>query len=317
MAKKKIIRKKAVKKIAKKAPAKKKSAVRKATKKVVKKISKKKVATLKKKSRAKKAIPVRKKSVAKKGLKKAAVQRSEASVSRDKKDASIVFSLDDVEALVANRKDDDKTTDTKNVKLRKTSVQTKKKSARNKKVKKRVLKAASLSDILGFNPSNKKKPESIEKKSIPRKWMKFYRLLINLRMHIQEELSLHTAETLKRTSTSDSDAHAASGRNSQSDNETDTFDREFALSLVSSEQDALNEINEAIHRMKEGTYGACEVTGKAISKERLEAVPFARYSVEGQKEYEKNKRRKMERTNSAGIFTDTYEVPKITLEETE
>ena len=102
----------------------------------------------------------------------------------------------------------------------------------------------------------------------------------------------------------------------QADAGTDTFDRDFALSLVSSEQDALNEIEEAIQRMKDGTYGICEVSGKAINKERLAAVPFARYSIEGQKEYEKNNRRKVDRS-VGGIFSDTSDAPKISSDDDE
>ncbi len=80
---------------------------------------------------------------------------------------------------------------------------------------------------------------------------------------------------------------------------TDTFDRDFALSLVSSEQEALSEIEAAIKRIRDGTYGICEITAKPISKERLLAVPFTRYSAEAQKQIERN--RHHSRTQ-AGLF---------------
>ena len=80
---------------------------------------------------------------------------------------------------------------------------------------------------------------------------------------------------------------------------TDTFDRDFALSLVSSEQEALSEIDAAIKRIHADTYGVCEITGKPISKERLMAVPFTRYSAEAQKDIERN--RHHSRTQ-AGLF---------------
>lgn len=85
---------------------------------------------------------------------------------------------------------------------------------------------------------------------------------------------------------------------------TDTFDRDFALSLVSSEQEALTEIDAAIKRIMDGTYGVCEVTGKPIAKERLLAVPFTRYSAEAQKEIEKNR---MRTRTSAGLFGELGE----------
>jgi RNA polymerase-binding transcription factor DksA len=83
---------------------------------------------------------------------------------------------------------------------------------------------------------------------------------------------------------------------------TDNFDRDFALSLVSSEQDALFEIEEAIQRIYDGSYGICEITGKPINKDRLEAVPFTRYSVEGQRQFESTGRKKEKRT---GVFIDS------------
>jgi len=180
----------------------------------------------------------------------------------------------------------------------------------NKPVEKRVLGAASLADILGFNPSEKKKKTDLSEKDIPKKWSKYYKLLIQLRNHVSEEIDLHTADTLKHSSREDSGDLASYG-NHQADAGTDTFDRDFALSLVSSEQEALNEIEEAIIRIKDGTYGVCEVTGKAIPAARLTAVPFARYSVEGQAEYEKNMRRKIDRSNNAGLFADSSDAPKI------
>jgi len=89
---------------------------------------------------------------------------------------------------------------------------------------------------------------------------------------------------------------------------TDTFDRDFALSLVSSEQEALSEIEAAIQRIKAGTYGICEHTGKPIAKERLLAVPFTRFSAEAQKEIERNRYRARQQ---AGLFGEGEEGGKI------
>ena len=106
-------------------------------------------------------------------------------------------------------------------------------------------------------------------------------------------------------------AHKRGGfGNHQADAATDAFDRDFALSLVSSEQDALYEVEEAIQRIKLGEYGLCEVTGEPIAPERLEAVPFTRFSLEGQAEYEKKNRRKVAR-DAGGIFDDNGDAPKI------
>lgn len=74
----------------------------------------------------------------------------------------------------------------------------------------------------------------------------------------------------------------------QADAGSDAYDRDFALSLLGKEQDALYEINEALKRIETGTYGLCEGTGNKIPEERLEAMPFARYSVAYQEKIERS-----------------------------
>ncbi len=69
---------------------------------------------------------------------------------------------------------------------------------------------------------------------------------------------------------------------------SDAYDRDFALSLLSKEQDALYEIDEALKRLKAGTYGICEMCSKSIPQARLEALPFARFTIECQGEYERD-----------------------------
>ena len=76
----------------------------------------------------------------------------------------------------------------------------------------------------------------------------------------------------------------------QADAGSDAYDRDFALSLLSQEQDALYEIEEAIKRIDAGTYGVCEMSGKPIPHPRLEAIPFARCTVECQAQIEKQRK---------------------------
>lgn len=73
----------------------------------------------------------------------------------------------------------------------------------------------------------------------------------------------------------------------QADAGSDAYDRDFALSLLSKEQDALYEIEDALKRIEAGTYGICEMSNKKIPQMRLEALPFARFTVECQSEYER------------------------------
>jgi DnaK suppressor protein len=76
----------------------------------------------------------------------------------------------------------------------------------------------------------------------------------------------------------------------QADAGSDAYDRDFALSLLSQEQDSLYEIDEALKRIEHSTYGICEMSGKLIPHARLEALPFTRYTVECQAELEKRNR---------------------------
>lgn len=273
-------------------------------------------------------MPSKKKTPAKKAAKTAATKTNDSEVATkttattplnktvvsrtgsaaDKKSTPIVFSLDDVEELMAAKKSVASTEEkAEPVKAPvKPKVQpTKKVIVDDQPVEKRVLGAASLADILGFNPAEKKKNTELGDSEVPKKWKKYYNLLIELRAHVSDEINLHTSDTLKHHRDDAGDS------SHQSDAGSDTFDRDFALSLVSSEQDALNEIEEAILRIKDDSYGLCEITGKPIPAARLTAVPFARYSVEGQAEHEKSQHRKHNRMQAGGIFGDVTDAPKL------
>jgi len=73
---------------------------------------------------------------------------------------------------------------------------------------------------------------------------------------------------------------------------SDAYEKDFALSLLSQEQDALHEIEEAIKRIEAHVYGICEMSGQPIPVARLEAIPFARFTVECQTRYEQENKGK-------------------------
>jgi DnaK suppressor protein len=93
----------------------------------------------------------------------------------------------------------------------------------------------------------------------------------------------------------------------QADAGSDAYDRDFALSLLSQEQDALYEIEEALKRVDAGTYGICEMSGKQIPHARLEAIPFARFTVECQTQIEKQKKAMRIRQPVTSLFGLTEE----------
>jgi RNA polymerase-binding transcription factor DksA len=177
-----------------------------------------------------------------------------------------------------------------------------KQAAVAEKAKPQHVKAASLADILGFNPKKGKAPD-IAEKDVPEKFRRYYKLLLDLRASLTEGIERHSEETLKRSAKDDAGDLSAYGQH-MADAGTDTFDRDFALSMVASEQEALSEIDAAIKRIHDGTYGVCEITQKPIAKERLLAVPFTRYSAEAQKDLERNRHRSR---TQAGLFGEMGE----------
>ncbi|MEM9226365.1 MAG: TraR/DksA C4-type zinc finger protein [Verrucomicrobiota bacterium] len=318
---KKTVAKKAVKKTAKKkvavkkAPVKKKAAAKKAVKKTVAKPVKKAVKKVAKKT----AKPVKKavKKAAKPAPAKSAKTKKKSDTppidskakeivlgarkrtstppvfkQRKAKSTPVVFTMEDVEDMLTTRKkgEEKKTSSSKSS----TAAKKQTSAAKDKeiKVKHRNHAAASLTDILGFNPADKAASRSTDK--VPSKHAKYYKALLELRDHVNDGLQQHAADTLKRSNKDDAGDLSGYGQH-MADAGTDTFDRDFALSLVSSEQEALYEIEEAIQRIFDGTYGVCEITGSAIAKDRLLAVPFTRYSLEGQRELEKQHRNKVQR----------------------
>jgi len=93
----------------------------------------------------------------------------------------------------------------------------------------------------------------------------------------------------------------------QADAGSDAYDRDFALSLLSQEQDALYEIDQALKRIELGTYGKCEMSGKPIPRARLEAIPFARFTVECQSQLEKQSKASRVRQSVTSLFGLTEE----------
>ncbi len=113
---------------------------------------------------------------------------------------------------------------------------------------------------------------------ISSKWRKYYRRLVGLRQALEErrsELSRAANETPPAFSMHMGDAG------------TDEYDRDFALGILSSEQDAVYEIDNAIARIRDGVYGKCELTGKPIEAARLEAIPWTRFSAAAEKTLER------------------------------
>lgn len=108
---------------------------------------------------------------------------------------------------------------------------------------------------------------------VHRKWAEYYRNLTHLREQFLRGKSTQS-ETARQT-LSTSTEHIA-------DAATDSYDRDCALALLSSTQNALYEIDQALTRIADGTYGTCELSGQPIEAERLKAIPWTRFSASAQ-----------------------------------
>lgn len=119
---------------------------------------------------------------------------------------------------------------------------------------------------------------SVSHAKIKPEWQKYYQHLLELRDRLLNQMNGLAKESAEEM---------ASYSLHMADSGTDNFDRDFALSLLSSDQDAIYEIEEALKRIEKGTYGICELTGKTIPKSRLDAIPWTRFTVEAQSQLER------------------------------
>jgi DnaK suppressor protein len=138
--------------------------------------------------------------------------------------------------------------------------------------------SATAAAILGTPMLAAKKPTNGVRVKIRPEWEKYYENLLELRERLLAQMTGLAKESAEEMSSYS--LHMA-------DSGTDNFDRDFALSLLSSDQDAIYEIEEALKRIEKNTYGVCELTGKSIPKARLAAIPWTRFTVEAQAQLER------------------------------
>ncbi len=153
--------------------------------------------------------------------------------------------------------------------------------------------SATAASILGHpvkTPASKSRNGYTHIKVKP-EWQKYYTTLIDLRERLVAQMSGLAKESAEEM---------ASYSLHMADSGTDNFDRDFALSLLSSDQDAMYEIEEALKRIERNTFGVCELTGKAIPKARLEAIPWTRFTVEAQAQLERDGALRQRRLGALG-----------------
>ncbi len=119
---------------------------------------------------------------------------------------------------------------------------------------------------------------------------RFKKLLEAFRKKIVGDLAHLEGDSLN-TSQRDASGDLSGYSLHMADQATDNFDREFNLGLVSSEQQILNQIDEALRKIEEGGFGVCDTCSKPISQKRLLAVPYTPLCIKCQSEEEKKKRK--------------------------
>lgn len=131
---------------------------------------------------------------------------------------------------------------------------------------------------------------------VPPKWREHHDRLVALRQDLEERqqvLATDAAADLSFTATHIADAG------------TDSYDRDWALGVLSSEQNSIYQIDQALDRIRNGSYGICELTGKPIDPSRLEAIPWTRFSLEAERRLEDQGNRKRARLGARASITES------------
>ena len=114
----------------------------------------------------------------------------------------------------------------------------------------------------------------------------FKKLILKRKEEVLNQIKHISDDTLKK-SQKDAAGDISGYTYHMADIATDTYDREFSLSLASNERKVIYEIDDAIKKIEDGTYGVCEECEKLIARTRLTALPYARLCLKCQQILEK------------------------------
>jgi RNA polymerase-binding protein DksA len=115
-------------------------------------------------------------------------------------------------------------------------------------------------------------------------------LLLRKRQELVGDVN-HLEDEALRTNRTDAAGDLSMMPIHMADMGTDNYEQEFTIGLMESEKELLKEIDAALGRIKQGTYGVCEATHKLIAKARLKARPWARHCLAYTRTQEANHRR--------------------------
>lgn len=125
------------------------------------------------------------------------------------------------------------------------------------------------------------------KKKLNKKDLIYFKgLILKKKDEVLDQIKHISEDTLKK-SQKDAAGDISGYTYHMADIATDTYDREFSLSLASNERKVVYEIDDAIKKIEDGTFGICEECKKLIAKTRLKALPYARLCLKCQQALEK------------------------------
>jgi RNA polymerase-binding protein DksA len=154
-----------------------------------------------------------------------------------------------------------------------------------KKVAKKTVKKTTVSAVV--KTVAKKKKGKLKKSPLSKKELtQFRKMLLEKRRSLVGDMNGISDNALGRN-LQDSAGDLSNMPTHPADIGSDNFEHEFTLGLLESERSLLKEIDDALERMDDGTYGICLGTGDPIGKPRLTARPWCKYSIEYKKKLEK------------------------------
>ncbi|MBI5360054.1 MAG: TraR/DksA C4-type zinc finger protein [Planctomycetes bacterium] len=143
--------------------------------------------------------------------------------------------------------------------------------------------------IVSSKPAKIKKlpaPPKIKNKKSKAYFVKFSKLLIERKRALLKNFSSMEDQTLGQTRFNAS-GDISSTPTHMADIASDNYEQELSLNLLESENEELSEINEALEKIKDGTFGLCENCSKPIPEQRLSAIPYAKLCMDCKKKEEK------------------------------
>lgn len=126
---------------------------------------------------------------------------------------------------------------------------------------------------------------SLKKKLLKKELDEYKKLILKRKDELSDAIEHISEDTKKSQKEASGDISGYSFH--MADVATDNYDREFSMGIVSSERKQLAELNDALKRIEDGSYGICQDCKDPIPQARLKAVPFARLCVKCQEKRDK------------------------------